>query len=137
MEAVREYVKKHRTAALVLCGLTGGAVNGLLGAGSGIVFIFFLSFIYGNKNGKADTETEEQTQKDVFSLSLGAVFFITLFSVLFYAIHGSGRILDASPYILPAVTGGLVGAVLLSKINATWLKVIFAFVIIYSGINML
>ena len=128
-EKVKELLRRYKAAALAFCGLVGGFINGLLGAGSGIVFVFFLSFLFGDGS--------EDTQKDVFALSLGSVFFITLFSVIFYALRGQSAISQASPYILPAVTGGLVGAALLGRINVTLLKVIFAVVTIYSGFLMI
>ena len=128
-ERTKNFFCRHKAAALIACGLAGGFINGLLGAGSGIIFVFFLNYLFGD--GGADA------QRDVFALSLGAVFFITLFSVVFYALNGQSAITEASPYILPAVTGGLVGAALLGKINVTLLKVIFAAVIIYSGISMI
>ena len=128
-EKVRGFLRRHRAASLIVCGLIGGFINGLLGAGSGIVFVFFLSFLFGGDG--------EETQKDAFALSLGAVFFITLFSVFFYALNGQSSITAASPYVLPAVLGGLAGAMLLGRINVILLKLIFACIIIYSGISML
>ena len=38
---------------------------------------------------------------------------------------------------LPAVVGGVVGALLVDKMQTKWLNIIFAGLIIYSGISML
>ncbi len=121
--------RSHIFLSLVICGALGGFLNGLLGAGSGIIFIFALNILFSDK--------DEKPQQEIFALSLGAVFFVTLFSVFFYAVNGNLRFAEASPFIVPAAVGGLIGAVLLERLDPSVLKLIFSIVIIYSGITML
>ncbi len=125
----KAFARKHLTPSLVLCGLLGGFINGLVGAGAGIVFVFVLRYLFSE--GGADGE------RDIFALSLSAVFFVTLFSVFFYLANGNMHISSASSLILPAALGGLAGAVLLGKINTALLRAVFAVLIIYSGFSMM
>ncbi len=129
LSRLRSTARAHLVFSLCLCGVLGGFINGLLGAGSGIIFIFVLSFLFSGEG--------EKDERDIFSLSLGAVFFVTLFSVFFYAIDGKVDFAAASSYIMPAIAGGLAGAFLLGKINTLLLKVIFSAIVIFSGLSML
>lgn len=118
-------------AALLLLsagGFAAGVLNGLLGAGGGIIMIFTLELIY-RKSGK---ET-----KDAFATVIGATLPISLVSAFIYARRGTLATDSFEPYILPAVVGGTIGAALLTKISAAWLKRIFGLLIIWSGIFMI
>ena len=126
---IKRTARAHLIPSLCICGLAGGFINGLLGAGSGIIFIYALSFLFSG-----DGETEKN---DVFALSLGAVFFVTLFSVFFYAAAGKVSFADASSYVLPALAGGFTGALLLGRVSNFLLSAIFSVIIIFSGISMI
>ncbi len=126
---LRVLSQKHLHLSLLVIGVLGGFLNGLLGAGSGIIFIFALSFLFSDDICKEES--------DIFALSLGAVFFVTLFSVFFYAMEGKINLSAVSPYIIPAVLGGFAGAVLLGKISSFYLKAVFSLIITVSGFIMI
>ena len=62
IENIKRHARAHLLLSLCLCGAAGGFLNGLLGAGSGIIFIFALSALL--------SEDGEKEQKDIFTLSL-------------------------------------------------------------------
>ena len=113
---------------LPVFGLLCGMINGLLGAGAGILLVFFLRKTLSNR------EHEEQ---DVFANALCVTLPLTACSALFYAIRGDFNLTGIGPYLLPSVLGGLLGGYLLIRLPTHHLKRIFAILIVCSGILML
>ena len=111
---------------LPLVGVAAGAVNGLVGSGAGIVLIYALRLVF-----------PEKSERELFALSLSTVFFITLSSAFFYGADGRYRLADFLPYALPAALGGIVGSLVLARINTAVLKKVFCGILIISGILML
>ncbi len=112
---------------LGLGGFFGGLANGLLGAGGGIIMTFVLEAVM--------TESE-MARRDIFANVIAATLPISLFSTIIYALRGDIRLEKFENFVIPAIVGGLAGAYLLSKISPTWLKRIFALLVIWSGIYM-
>ena len=121
-----EIVKKEKRAALHLAaaGLLAGTVNGLLGAGGGILIIAALSRIMKN---------ELAEKKDVFVNSLCVMLPISALSCLLYAIRGDLASRGFGLFVLPAVFGGIVGGILADRIRSDTLKRLFAALVILSG----
>ena len=119
--------KKEARALFVLALISaaGGFVNGLLGAGGGILFVFALSRL------------QKDDPKDAFASTIAVILPISAISAYIYVSKGT-PIPDNLPiFILPAMAGGILGAFLLDKIKLTLLKKIFAALIVYSGVNMI
>ena len=113
------------TVLFCLFSFVGGAVNGFLGTGGGIVFVIMLSSLTKNKS------------KDSFATTLLAIIVISLFGIFSYkdaSMIDFKLLLKIAPF---GAIGGLLGAFLVEKINAKILNTIFAILIIYSGISML
>ncbi len=113
---------------LALSGLLAGFANGLLGAGGGIIVTFALTRAYTHRD--ADT-------RDIFANVVAAMLPMTAVSAVIYALRGRLDMDAASPYLLPAILGGIIGALLLGRINTEWLKKIFALLVVVSGVRML
>lgn len=114
---------------LSLCGLAAGVINGLLGAGSGVLIVFALHAVLGSALG--DT-------RDVFANATAVILPISLFSVLSYFL--SGGLTGAavlSPYLLPGALGGFLGAYLLGRLPESVIKGIFGLVVTVSGLILL
>ncbi|NLK39000.1 MAG: sulfite exporter TauE/SafE family protein [Clostridiales bacterium] len=113
---------------IILSGAAAGFISGFLGAGGGIVLIFALNFVMKEKGDVA---------RDNFATSLAAVTVYSMMSAAMY--QGNGQLAPdrALVFLLPAAIGGIIGALLLDKINTKWLKRIFALLVIYAGINMI
>ena len=102
-----------------------GAVNGFVGTGGGIIFIFTLNAL--TKNDK----------KDNFASTLLAIIPISLVGIYAYFVAGSVDFSILSSVSLPALFGGLLGAFLTDKLKIKWLNLIFGGLILYSGVSML
>lgn len=117
--------RKWPTAAL---GAAAGFVNGLLGAGGGIIMVYAFSAV---------CDKDDNGVKDAFASTVAAILPISIVSALTYTFSGTVDLSLLPRYALPAVAGGLLGARLMGSISAIWLKRIFALTVIYAGINMI
>lgn len=121
---------KKKLMMLVLLGAAAGFINGLLGAGGGILLVW----VFSSRNPNDSPEGV----RDTFASTLAAILPITALSAILYSLGESGTpsISELAPLILPAIAGGAIGAFLLHRINTMFLKKIFALLILYSGISM-
>lgn len=113
---------------LSTAGVAAGLANGLLGAGGGIIITFAFAKLLGN---------HEDAGRDIFANVVAAMLPMTAISAIIYALGGKFDIKESAPFLLPAVIGGIIGALLLGKINTKWLKRIFAVLVIFSGARMI
>ena len=121
-----EQTAKRRELVLLALGAIGaGFLNGLLGAGGGIILYFTLGALYG------------RGAKENLILSSTAVMFFCLVSLFFYRGNAALTVGDILRVGIPAAAGGLIGALLLRRIPARTMKRIFSVVIIIGGILML
>ena len=118
-----------KIALLSGCGFAAGIVNGVLGAGSGVLIVYALQAVLGK------TLTDS---RDVFANATAVILPVSLFSTVSYFLHGAMP--PAAPlgrYLLPGVLGGLCGAWLLGRLPEVTVKRIFGGVILLSGLIML
>ena len=121
-----EQTAKRRELTLLALGAIGaGFLNGLLGAGGGIILYFVLGALYG------------RGAKENLVLSTTAVMFFCLVSLFFYKGNAALTVGDILRVGIPAAAGGLIGALLLQRIPAHAMKKIFSALIVVSGILML
>lgn len=100
-----------------------GFINGLLGAGGGMLAVPLLK--------KAGAE-----QKQAHATSIALILPLCIFSATLYLINGKVAFSDAVGYLPAGTVGAVIGAILLSKIKDSWLRKIFALFIIWSGVRM-
>lgn len=120
---------KTRLTLLAATGAAAGFLNGLLGAGGGVILIYALSALNPDKS--------ENGVRDNFASTIACVLPVTLLSAFLYAADGRMDFSAVSPLVLPAIVGGFAGACLLGRINTVLLKKLFALLVIYSGISMI
>ena len=106
-----------------LKGVLIGAVNGLFGAGGGMLAVPLLK-----KSGMKVKESHEN--------AVAVILPITAISATLYLISGRVKIFDAVPFIPAGLLGAAVGTFIIGKISPDLLKKIFAIFMIYSGIRM-
>ena len=112
---------------IAIVGLVAGFVNGLLGAGGGIIIVFILSKLI----------KKEAAPRDIFANALCIMLPLSALSCIIYALNGSINFEGSLPFFIPAIAGGIIGGILLSKINTELLKKIFALLVAVSGILMI
>lgn len=108
----------------VIGGFIAGLVNGLLGAGGGMILVPMLS--------KAGLET-----KKTHANSIAVILPISILSSIMYINSGRVALSDATPYLIWGVMGSILGAFILTKINDIWLKRIFGILMVWAAVRML
>ncbi len=108
-----------------LLGLLAGLLNGLLGAGGGIVIVYGLNKL---------CRGQLRDPRAAFAGALAVMVPLSLFSIWRYA--RSGQIPQGAwqPLVLPAVLGGITGALLMRVLSARTLSRLFAAIVLISGI---
>ncbi len=112
------------SSAIFLLSVSAGLINGILGAGSGILFLLIPKLL-AKTNGK-----------DVYSFAMTCVIPVSLVSLLSYP-PSLFTIETVLPLLIPGIVGGIFGAFLQEKIHLSLLNTVFALITIYSGISML
>ena len=113
---------------LIFVSLAGGAVNGLLGTGGGIIFAYFFKYI--EKNKMADCTS-------AFPSAMAVIMPLSLISLTTYNVASDFDLSFILTLALPSAAGGLIGAYLSSKAKPILLERLFAVLVIYAGIKML
>ena len=114
-----------KTIPVCIFGILAGLLNGLLGAGGGILIVLALRrFCHANKcNPRA-----------AFTGALAVMVPITAFSAWRYAHLGHIPTTDLPAILLPALLGGIVGAGLLPHLSMRFLSRLFAAAVLVSGV---
>lgn len=105
-------------------GITIGFINGILGAGGGMIAVPALQ-----KLGFS--------QKESHTNAIAVILPITIVSAIFYIMKDHVNLNDSFIYIPAGLLGTIIGTYLLKKISGKWLKRIFSILMIYAGIRLL
>jgi uncharacterized membrane protein YfcA len=147
MDKVRFYHPRQAirdAAALAAIGLLAGIANGLLGAGGGIIVVLALGKLYAIATAEAPAKgtipahgDTALTPRDIYATSLVCMLPVSMLSALQYAGRGEVSFSDFSPYLLPAIVGGVVGGLVLDRVQLPYLRRLFAFLLLVTGVRML
>ncbi len=118
-------MKRKRAWMIVLAGVAAGIVNGLFGAGGGMVLIPLL------------TASCQLTEEEIFPSSVSIILPICLVSLGFSAIQGNFPIKEAFPYLIGSAAGGALTGILGRKIPVLWLHRVLGGLILFGGIRYL
>ena len=114
--------------------LAAGIINGLLGAGGGIILIFVLAPALG---GLYQNNEEFYKRRDLMAISLSVMLPVSAVSAIRYGVGGMLDLNYIPKIILPAIIGGILGGILLDKLKENFIMKLFAFLAIYSGLAMI
>lgn len=121
-----KFIKKYSPTLLI--GAVAGTVNGLLGAGGGIIITYYLSYVLNN---------DQKSENGVFANAVATMLPISAVSLAIYLFKGYIKINSALLSFLPsAIIGGIAGAFLLTKLKFKTIKTVFAILVTISGIMM-
>jgi uncharacterized membrane protein YfcA len=108
----------------IIFGLITGLINGLLGAGGGMLAVPALKKI-------------GLDQKEAHRNAVAVILPMTVLSAVLYIMNGRVSISDALPFIPWGLGGAVLGTFCLKKISGKWLGIIFGGFMIYAGIRMI
>ena len=118
-------MRKRNTLGAAAAGALAGAVNGLFGAGGGMVFLPALSRL---------TPAREE---ELFPASVATILPLCLVSLTVYGLQGPLPWTQALPYLIGSALGGGGAGVLGRKIPTTVLHRILGLLILWGGIRNL
>lgn len=101
-----------------------GLLNGLLGAGGGMLAVPLLSAM--GTDGKRAHAT-----------SLAVIVPLSAASAVFYLAAGRLRLADALPYLPGGALGALAGGWLLPRLPTGWLRLAFSGLLLWGGLRLL
>jgi hypothetical protein len=125
---------------LTLLGLGAGLLNGLLGAAGGVLLVVLLPYLDPPPRllPHGQTAASPPKRQDVLATAMAVMLPISAVSG---AIYWLGGVRPAPALllsmILPAISGGLLGAKLLGRLPDRALRILFALLITVSGLRML
>lgn len=108
----------------VLGGLGAGVINGLLGAGGGMVVVPLLSAM--GVRGKKSHAT-----------ALMVIVPLSAVSAVLYLVQGQVSFADALPWLPGSLLGAYWGSRLMPKIATGWLKLLFGGLMLWGGVRLL
>ncbi len=113
-----------RNIRLSVAGAAAGIINGLFGAGGGMVLVPLL----GDKSGVSESER--------FSASVAIITPICIISLL-CSLPWQIQIQDTLPYLIGSAAGGIGAGIWGRKIPTIWLHRILGALILWGGIRYL
>lgn len=117
-----KFLKRH---SICLAGLCAGIINGLLGAGGGMVLVPLLT---------AATDLDDE---QIFPASVSIILPICLVSLFFAWQASPPDWSTALPYLLGSAGGGIAAGLLGKRIPVKWLHRILGVLIIWGGVRYL
>lgn len=118
-------LQKKNTLPMIICGICAGAINGLFGAGGGMVLVPLLSVLSKLK------------EDEIFPASVSIILPVCLVSLCltFHPTIVPWNL--AFPYLLGSTGGGILAGLLARKIPTVWLHRILGVLILWGGVRYL
>jgi len=118
-------MRTNKSFGLIIAGFCAGAVNGLFGAGGGMVLVPLLSLL---------TSLEDA---QIFGASIAVILPVCIVSIITTAITGTVFWQDALPYLIGSAAGGIAAGFWGQKIPVKWLHRALGILIVWGGIRYL
>lgn len=111
--------------ALVIAGLFIGGVNGIFGAGGGMLLVPALTLILGLE------------QKRAHATAIAIILPLCLVSSIAYALNQNFDTGIVLPTVIGVTIGGIIGAVLLKKLSDGVISFMFFALMLFAGLKMI
>lgn len=115
---------KNKKLIKPLCGVAISFINGLLGAGGGMLAVPFLK-----KSGLSQREAQQN--------AIAIILPITLISAAIYLYKDYVNLNDSFSYLPTGLLGSVIATFLIKKFSNKLLKFIFALFMLYAGVRLL
>lgn len=114
-----------RIIALVIAGVFIGAINGLFGAGGGMLLVPALSTL------------ARLEQKKAHATAIALILPLCLISSIAYALGTSFDYTIILPTVIGVTLGGIIGALLLKRLSDNTVGFVFYALMLFAGFKML
>ena len=116
---------KCKKLGLPAAGFSAGAINGLLGAGGGMVLVPLL------------TKLTDLTDEEIFPSSVAVILPVCIVSAFLSFLHGKLNFRAALPYLIGSFFGGILSGIFGKKIPVLWLHRFLGVIILWGGVRYL
>ena len=107
----------------VIIGSIAGLLNGLFGAGGGLVLVpLFINWL-------------QLDEKKAFATSVAVIFPLSVVAYIVFCIQGGNVWRDSLPYLIGGIIGGLLSAKVFRNLSTIWLHRLFGALILYGAIK--
>ncbi len=113
-------MKKHWNKT-TLAGAAAGCINGLFGAGGGMVLVPLLSL------------TGELEDEEIFPASISIILPMCFVSLFVGSLHNPLPWSESVPYLIGSAMGGLLAGLAGKRIPTVWLHRVLGVLILYGG----
>ena len=114
-----------RKIAMCIVSLFIGAINGLFGAGGGMLAVPCLTYVWG------------LDEKSAHATAIAVILPLCLVSSVVYALKGNYEPSVILPTVIGVTIGGIVGALLLKKMSANAVSFLFYALMTFAGFKMI
>jgi len=119
-------LKKGAMVRIAICGAAAGIVNGLIGTGGGMILVPLLA-------GFTDLDDDQ-----VFPASVSIIMPICVISLAVSGFRSGGLpFLEAAPYLLGSLAGGVLAGITDRRIPVKWLHRGLGILILWGGVRYL
>lgn len=120
--------RRHENTILASAAALSGLCNALIGAGGGIILTGILAKLKGK---------DFPDKKDIYVNSQASMIPGCMLSCLIYSQKGLLDVGGFSILAIPAAIGGVIGSILLTRVQSKWIQILFSLIVIWSGARML
>ena len=114
---------QKETRIAVAIGAAAGIVNGLFGAGGGLLLVPLL------------ITACHLPPKAAFATSLAVMLALSAVSFTVYLFRGSVDFAAALPYAVGGIAGGVLAGIFMKRMRVLWLRVFLAAFLLYGGVK--
>ncbi len=107
----------------IAIGAAAGCVNGLFGAGGGLLLVPLFAGVC------------TLPPKTAFATSLSVTLPLSAVSLVIYWWRGGVDFPAALPYLIGGVVGGILGGLFMKRIHIKWLRALLAAFLLYGGVK--
>lgn len=118
-------MKKIKKIEILLLGALIGVINGFFGGGGGMIVVPLLTAKFGFN------------QKEAQASAIFVILPISIASSIIYITKNSIDFAVGWSVILGVIAGGVIGAILLKKLNNLFVKAVFTILMLVGGIFLL
>lgn len=108
-----------------LSGAAAGIVNGLFGAGGGMVLLPLLQ------------RTTRLKQHELFACCVCVILPLSMVSAGVYLLRGGSFAVESVPYLIGGAIGGVIAGLTLQKLPTVWLHRLLGAFILWGGVRLM